>query len=32
MRGGVSLAAALAIPLTAAGRPFPDRANVIFIS
>ena len=32
MRGGVSLAAALALPLTAAGRPFPDRANVIFIS
>lgn len=32
MRGGVSLAAALAIPLTASGRPFPDRANVIFIS
>lgn len=32
MRGGVSLAAALAIPLTANGRPFPDRANVIFIS
>jgi NhaP-type Na+/H+ or K+/H+ antiporter len=31
MRGGVSLAAALALPLTAAGRPFPDRANVIFI-
>ena len=32
MRGGVSLAAALALPLTAAGGPFPDRANVIFIS
>ena len=32
MRGGASLAAALALPLTAAGRPFPDRANVIFIS
>ena len=32
MRGGVSLAAALAVPLTASGRPFPDRANVIFIS
>ena len=32
MRGGVSLAAALALPLIAAGRPFPDRANVIFIS
>ena len=31
-RGGVSLAAALALPLTAAGRPFPIRANVIFIS
>jgi len=32
MRGGVSLAAALALPLTAAGHPFPDRANIIFIS
>ena len=32
MRGGVSLAAALALPLTAAGRPFPDRSNVIFIA
>jgi Na+/H+ antiporter len=32
MRGGVSLAAALALPLTAAGRPFPDRSNVILIA
>ena len=32
MRGGVSLAAALALPLTAAGHAFPDRANVIFIA
>lgn len=32
MRGGVSLAAALALPLTAAGGPFPDRATVIFIA
>jgi CPA1 family monovalent cation:H+ antiporter len=32
MRGGVSLAAALALPLTAAGHAFPDRSDVIFIA
>jgi CPA1 family monovalent cation:H+ antiporter len=32
MRGGVSLAAALAIPLEAAGRPFPHRDLLIFIT
>jgi CPA1 family monovalent cation:H+ antiporter len=32
MRGGVSLAAALAIPLTAGGHAFPDRSNVIVIA
>src|SRR5947209_16906501 len=32
MRGGVSLAAALALPLTAAGHGFPDRSNVIVIA
>jgi Na+/H+ antiporter len=32
MRGGVSLAAALALPLTAAGHAFPDRSNVIVIA
>jgi CPA1 family monovalent cation:H+ antiporter len=33
MRGGVTLAAALAIPLeTDAGTPFPDRALVIFLA
>lgn len=32
MRGGVSLAAALALPLTAAGHAFPDRSEVIFIA
>ena len=32
MRGGVSLAAALALPLTAAGHAFPDRSNVILIA
>ena len=32
MRGGVSLAAALAIPLTAGGHPFPDRSQLVFIS
>lgn len=32
MRGGVSLAAALALPLTAAAHAFPDRANIIFIA
>jgi CPA1 family monovalent cation:H+ antiporter len=32
MRGGVSLAAALAVPLIAEGHAFPDRALVIFIA
>lgn len=32
MRGAISLAAALAIPLTAGGAPFPDRAEVIFLT
>jgi CPA1 family monovalent cation:H+ antiporter len=32
MRGGVSLAAALALPLIAAGHAFPDRSNVIVIA
>jgi CPA1 family monovalent cation:H+ antiporter len=32
MRGGVSLAAALALPLAAAGHGFPDRSTVIFIA
>jgi Na+/H+ antiporter len=32
MRGGVSLAAALAVPLAADGHAFPDRSNVIFIA
>jgi Na+/H+ antiporter len=32
MRGGVSLAAALALPLTAAGHAFPDRSDVVFIA
>jgi Na+/H+ antiporter len=32
MRGGVSLAAALAVPITAAGHAFPDRSNVVFIA
>ncbi len=32
MRGGVSLAAALALPVTAAGHPFPERSNVIIIA
>jgi CPA1 family monovalent cation:H+ antiporter len=32
MRGGVSLAAALALPLSAGGHPFPDRTNVLFIA
>jgi NhaP-type Na+/H+ or K+/H+ antiporter len=32
MRGGVSLAAALAVPLIAEGHAFPDRAVVIFIA
>jgi monovalent cation/hydrogen antiporter len=32
MRGGVSLAAALAIPLTAHGHLFPDRPTLVFVS
>jgi CPA1 family monovalent cation:H+ antiporter len=32
MRGGVSLAAALAVPLAAAGHAFPDRSEIIFIA
>ena len=32
MRGGVSLAAALAIPEMAGGRPFPDRDLIIFLA
>jgi CPA1 family monovalent cation:H+ antiporter len=32
MRGGVSLAAALAVPFTAAGHAFPDRSNIVFIA
>jgi monovalent cation/hydrogen antiporter len=32
MRGAVSLAAALAIPLTAGAHPFPERDTVIFIA
>ena len=32
MRGAVSLAAALAIPLTARGQPFPDRDLLIFLA
>lgn len=32
MRGGISLAAALAIPLEAAGRPFPHRDLIIFLT
>jgi monovalent cation/hydrogen antiporter len=32
MRGGVSLAAALAVPLIADGHAFPDRSDVIFIA
>jgi Na+/H+ antiporter len=32
MRGGVSLAAALALPLTADGHAFPDRSNITFIA
>jgi CPA1 family monovalent cation:H+ antiporter len=32
MRGSVSLAAALAIPLTAEGQPFPDRDLIIFLT
>jgi monovalent cation/hydrogen antiporter len=32
MRGAVSLAAALALPLAARGHPFPERDTVIFIA
>ena len=32
MRGGISLAAALAIPLEAAAQPFPDRDLIIFLT
>ena len=32
MRGGVSLAAALALPLIAAGHAFPNRSDIIFIA
>ncbi len=32
MRGGISLAAALAIPLEAASRPFPERDLIIFLT
>jgi CPA1 family monovalent cation:H+ antiporter len=32
MRGGVSLAAALAIPLTANGGPFPHRNEIVFLA
>jgi CPA1 family monovalent cation:H+ antiporter len=32
MRGGISLAAALAIPLEAASRPFPERELIIFLT
>lgn len=32
MRGGVSLAAALAIPEMSGGRPFPDRDLIIFLA
>jgi Na+/H+ antiporter len=32
MRGGISLAAALAIPLEAAARPFPERDLIIFLT
>ncbi|SRR5665213_1014370 len=32
MRGGISLAAALAIPLEAAARPFPNRDLIIFLT
>ena len=32
MRGVVSLAAALALPLTVAGRPFPDRDLILFLT
>jgi CPA1 family monovalent cation:H+ antiporter len=32
MRGALSLAAALALPLTAGGAPFPDRDELIFVT
>jgi Na+/H+ antiporter len=32
MRGGVSLAAALAVPVAAAGEPFPGRTQIIFFA
>lgn len=33
MRGGISLAAALAVPLTlASGKPFPDRGLILFLT
>jgi Na+/H+ antiporter len=32
MRGGVSVAAALAIPLTLGARPFPDRDLIVFLT
>lgn len=32
MRGAISLAAALAIPLEAGGRPFPDRDLLVFLT
>jgi CPA1 family monovalent cation:H+ antiporter len=32
MRGGLSLALALALPLTASGKPFPDRPTIVFIA
>jgi CPA1 family monovalent cation:H+ antiporter len=32
MRGGVSLAAALAVPLMAHGHPFPHRSTIIFVA
>jgi len=32
MRGGVTLALALAIPLQSGGKPFPDRSLVIFLA
>lgn len=32
MRGGVSLAAALAVPLTAHGHPFADRSTLVFVA
>jgi CPA1 family monovalent cation:H+ antiporter len=32
MRGGVTIAAALAVPVAAAGHPFPGRAEIVFLS